>query len=110
MPQSVTTTAIRRFILGVLAAMPTLPALFDTTAAQAQAAAPLASWNNGPAKRVILDFVKATTDRASADYVPQEDRIATFDQDGTLWVEHPLNAQAVFALDRVHELAPLHPE
>ena len=101
--------ASRRFMLGVLAALPTLPALFATATAQAQTA-PLASWNDGPAKQAILDFVKATTDRASPNFVPPEDRIATFDQDGTLWVEHPLYAQALFALDRVHEMAPQHPE
>src|SRR5271156_1481122 len=81
--------ASRRFMLGVLAALPTLPALFGTTAALAQTTS-LASWNDGAAKQAILDFVKAMTDRASPDYVPPEDRIATFDQDGTLWVEHPL--------------------
>ena len=102
--------ASRRFMLGVLAALPTLPALFGVSAAQAQTATPLASWNDGPAKQAILDFVKATTDRASASFVPPEDRIATFDQDGTLWVEHPLYTQAFFALDRVHEMAPQHPE
>jgi haloacid dehalogenase-like hydrolase len=101
--------ASRRFMLGVLAALPTLPALFGATTAQAQTA-PLASWNDGPAKLAILDFVKATTDRASANYVPPADRIATFDQDGTLWVEHPLYTQAIFALDRVHEMAPQHPK
>lgn len=96
-------------MLGVLAAMPALPTLLGTTTAQAQAK-PLESWNDGPAKQVIIDFVNATTDRASASYVPPEDRIATFDQDGTLWVEHPLYGQAFFALDRVHEMAPQHPE
>ena len=71
---------------------------------------PLASWNDGPAKQAIVDFVKATTTEGSPQYVPPEDRIATFDQDGTLWVSHPLYTQAMFALDRVHELAPKHPE
>ena len=71
---------------------------------------PLPSWNDGPAKQAILDFVEATTDRGEPDFVPPEDRIATFDQDGTLWVEHPLYTQAMFALDRVHALAPKHPE
>jgi phosphoglycolate phosphatase-like HAD superfamily hydrolase len=102
-------TASRRFMLGVLAALPALPTLFGTATAQAQTA-PLASWNDGPAKQAVLDFVKATTDRASANYVPPEDRIATFDQDGTLWVEQPLYAQVFFALDRVHEMAPRHLE
>ena len=71
---------------------------------------PLPSWNNGPAKLAIVSFVKEVTDKSGAKYVEPEDRIATFDQDGTLWVEHPLYAQAVFALARVHELAPQHPE
>ena len=77
----------------------------------AQAAGdPLASWNDGPAKQAILSFVAATTDKASPEYVRPEDRIATFDQDGTLWVSHPIYAQAMFALDRVHELVAKHPE
>ncbi|MGZ9106453.1 MAG: HAD family hydrolase, partial [Rhodoplanes sp.] len=71
---------------------------------------PLASWNDGPAKQAIIAFVSATTDPASPQLVPPEERIATFDQDGTLWVSHPLYAQGMFALDRVHELAPKHPE
>jgi phosphoserine phosphatase len=76
----------------------------------AQAAEPLSSWNDGPAKQAILSFVKEVTDKSNPKYVEPEDRIATFDQDGTLWVEHPLYTQAMFALDRVRELAPKHPE
>ncbi len=71
---------------------------------------PLPSWNNGVAKQSILSFVKHVTDKSNSTYVEPQDRIATFDQDGTLWVEHPLYTQAVFALDRVRELAPQHPE
>ncbi|MFO1119392.1 MAG: HAD family hydrolase [Rhodospirillales bacterium] len=71
---------------------------------------PLSLWNDGPAKQAVLDFVKATTTEGSPTYVAPADRIATFDQDGTLWVEHPLYTQAMFALDRIHELAPKHPE
>src|SRR5271156_1807409 len=71
---------------------------------------PLPSWNDGSAKQSILSFVKDTTDKSSPKYVQPRDRIATFDQDGTLWPEHPLYAQAMFALDRLHELAPQHPE
>jgi phosphoglycolate phosphatase-like HAD superfamily hydrolase len=71
---------------------------------------PLPSWNDGPAKQAILAFVKATTEQGSPTFVPPGDRIATFDQDGTLWVEHPLYAQAMFALDRVRALAPKHPD
>jgi phosphoserine phosphatase len=70
----------------------------------------LPSWNDGPSKQAIVSFVNKVTDKSGTSYVPPEDRIATFDQDGTLWVEHPLYAQAVFALTRVHELAPQHPE
>jgi phosphoserine phosphatase len=71
---------------------------------------PLPLWNNGPAKQAILKFVKDTTDKASASYVAPEDRIATFDQDGTLWTEQPLYGQAMFAFDRVGKLAAQHPE
>ena len=79
--------------------------------AQAQTAAtPLPSWNEGPAKASILNFVRAATDASGPDFVPEEDRIATFDQDGTMWVEHPVYTQVVFAFDRVVALAPQHPE
>jgi phosphoserine phosphatase len=71
---------------------------------------PLPSWNDGAAKQAILGFVEAVTTEGGADYVAPEDRIATFDNDGTLWVEHPLYTQGVFALDRVAALAPEHPE
>ena len=70
----------------------------------------LASWNDGPAKQTIVAFVQATTEEGGSHFVPPDDRIATFDQDGTLWVSHPLYTQAMFALDRVRELAPKHPE
>jgi len=62
---------------------------------------PLSSWNDGPAKKAILDFVRATSDQSSPAYVPAEQRIATFDQDGTLWVEHPMYTQVVYCLERV---------
>ncbi|MGH6921622.1 MAG: HAD family hydrolase [Geminicoccaceae bacterium] len=71
---------------------------------------PLPSWNDGPAKQAIVEFVEAVTRDGGADFVPPEDRIATFDQDGTLWVEHPLYGQATFALERVGALAAEHPE
>lgn len=71
---------------------------------------PLPSWNDGSARQAILDFVKATTTEGSADYVAPADRIATFDQDGTTWVEHPLYGQGLFALDRLAQMAPKHPE
>jgi len=62
---------------------------------------PLPSWNDGPAKHVIVEFVHGTADQASPQFVPPEERIATFDQDGTLWVEHPIYTQVVYCLDRV---------
>jgi haloacid dehalogenase-like hydrolase len=91
----------RRLVLGGLAALPALPGLLDAAAAQAQAAMPLASWNDGPAKQAILDFIRTTTDPSSKDFAPPEERIATFDQDGTLWVEHPIYTQLAYCLDRV---------
>jgi phosphoglycolate phosphatase-like HAD superfamily hydrolase len=109
MSTSTTAQASRRFMLGVLAAMPALPALFAATSAVAQTE-PLASWNDGPAKQAILDFVKTTTDRASPNFVPPEDRIATFDQDGTLWVEHPMYSQVIYCLDRVPAVVKAKPE
>ncbi len=100
----------RRLVLAALAAMPTLPGLLDASAAEAQTATPLASWNDGPAKQAILDFIRATTDPSSKDFVPPADRIATFDQDGTLWVEHPIYTQVVYCLDRVPVVVKEKPE
>lgn len=71
---------------------------------------PLPSWNDGPAKQSIVDFVKKITDPASPGYVPPTERIATFDNDGTLWSEQPAYFQLLFAIDRVKALAPQHPE
>src|SRR5271157_4290337 len=62
---------------------------------------PLSSWNDGPAKQAIVSFVQATTDPSSTKFVPPADRIATFDQDGTLWVSHPMYTQVVYCFDRV---------
>jgi phosphoglycolate phosphatase-like HAD superfamily hydrolase len=85
-----------------------LVALFGVVSARAQD--PLPSWNDGPAKAAVLAFVRDTTERSSPKYVEPADRIATFDQDGTLWTEHPLYGQAMFALDRLGKMAPQHPE
>ena len=86
-------------------------ALATTALAQvpAQAADPLPSWNEGAAKKAILDFVQATTDKASPKFVPTEARIATFDQDGTLWVEHPLYTQVMYCLEKVPLLVAKKP-
>jgi phosphoglycolate phosphatase-like HAD superfamily hydrolase len=71
---------------------------------------PLPSWSDGPNKRAILDFVASVTTPGRANFVPPEERIAAFDNDGTLWPEQPMYFQLLFALDRVKELAPQHPE
>ena len=71
---------------------------------------PLSSWNDGPARRSIVQFVQKTTRPGSADYVPADQRIAVFDNDGTLWAEQPMYFQAMFVFDRIRELAPQHPE
>ena len=71
---------------------------------------PLPSWNDGVAKKAIVDFVKSTTEKGSAKLVAPEARIATFDQDGTLWVEQPMYSFVMYALDRVPELAKAKPE
>jgi phosphoserine phosphatase len=76
----------------------------------AQAADPLPSWNEGSSKQAIIEFVRKATTAGSRDYVPPAARIATFDNDGTLWSEKPTYFQLYFALDRVRELAPQHPE
>jgi phosphoserine phosphatase len=76
----------------------------------AHGADPLPSWNDGPAKQAILEFVKATTTQGGPQFVPPEARIATFDQDGTLWVEHPMYTQVMYCLERVPELVKAKPE
>jgi phosphoglycolate phosphatase-like HAD superfamily hydrolase len=74
------------------------------------AADPLPSWNDGPAKQSIINFVTKVTKAGSPDFVPAPERIATFDNDGTLWSEQPMYFQLLFAIDRVKALAPQHPE
>jgi len=76
----------------------------------AYAQGPLLSWKDGPAKQSIVEFVAKVTKEGSPDFVPPEQRIATFDNDGTLWCEQPMYFQLLFALDRVKALAPQHPE
>jgi phosphoserine phosphatase len=80
------------------------------SAGTAPAQDPLPSWNDGPAKRAILELVKATTTQGSPQFVPPEARIATFDQDGTLWVEHPMYTQVMYCLERVPDLVKAKPE
>lgn len=71
---------------------------------------PLASWNDGAAKTAIVDFVARVTKEGSADFVKPEERIATFDNDGTLWAEQPAYFQLLFAVDEVRRMAPEHPD
>lgn len=78
--------------------------------ATAQSANPLPSWNDGEARQAIISFVEKTTKEGSSDFVPAEQRIATFDNDGTLWAEQPLYFQLFYAIDKVKEMAPRHPE
>lgn len=80
------------------------------TPATAQPAHPLPSWNDSPSKRALTDFVATVTNEGSPSYVPPDQRIATFDNDGTLWAEQPMYFQLLFAIDRVKALAPHHPE
>jgi phosphoglycolate phosphatase-like HAD superfamily hydrolase len=92
-------------VSGALAAIIAVASV--TTVAQTD---PLPSWNDGPAKQAILDFVKATTTQGGPQFVPPEARIAAFDQDGTLWVEHPMYTQVMYCLERVPELVKAKPE
>jgi phosphoglycolate phosphatase-like HAD superfamily hydrolase len=98
-------SGIRSFLAFLLAAVSL--ALSTQVLAQTD---PLPSWNDGPAKQAIIKFVQATTDASSPKFVPPEGRIATFDQDGTLWVEHPMYTQVVYCLDRVPAVVKAKPE
>lgn len=102
----------RRHLLSTLALLPPFSALLAPFAASAQTVQtdPLPSWNNGASKRSILDFVARITRQGGPDFVPPAERIAVFDNDGTLWSEHPMYVQLAFALDRVKAMAPMHPE
>ena len=103
----------RRTLLSALAVLPASSGVLLTASAQAQTAIPgnaLPSWNDGPAKQAIVDFVRVTTEKGSPNFVAPEERIATFDQDGTLWVEHPMYSQVVYCLDRVPDVVAKKPE
>jgi phosphoglycolate phosphatase-like HAD superfamily hydrolase len=93
--------SVRAAVLGIAWAL---------SAAAVGAQEPLSSWNETPAKRAVVGFVEKVTRAGSPDFVPAAERIATFDNDGTLWAEQPMYFQLVFALDRVKALAPQHPE
>ncbi|MFC6979294.1 hypothetical protein [Microbulbifer taiwanensis] len=74
------------------------------------AADPLPSWNDGKTKQSVIAFVEKVTKEGSPEFVPADRRIATFDNDGTLWAEQPLYFQLIYAIDKVKEMAPQHPE
>jgi hypothetical protein len=98
---------IRMFLASALA----MATVFAFGAQALAAGDPLPSWKDGPVKQEILDFVHATTDESSPTFVPPAERIATFDNDGTLRPsQHPMYTQLAFALDRIKALAPQHPE
>jgi hypothetical protein len=114
----------RRAMLSAFAALPALPLLVSgaalaqtgtgdlpaSQAGQTPVTDPLPSWNDTASKKAIFSFVERVTKQGSPDFVPLPERIATFDNDGTLWAEQPLYSQLLFALDRVKVLAPKHPE
>jgi phosphoserine phosphatase len=104
----VTTTLNRRILLSTLAMLPALSASLRPEAALAQADR-LPSWNDGPTKSSITGFVARVTTQGGPDFVPVDQRIAVFDNDGTLWCEQPMYVQLAFVLDRVKALAPQNP-
>jgi haloacid dehalogenase-like hydrolase len=110
-PPSVVPGVSRRVLLATGAALSLSlgAALFPLEQALAQAD-PLPSWNEGASKQAIVEFVARIARQGGPDFVPPAERIAVFDNDGTLWVEHPMYVQLAFALDRVKAMAPLHPE
>src|SRR5438132_5295269 len=99
------TTHTKNLVAAALAA-----ALAFTTTVAGAASDPLPSWNDTAPKKAIVGFVERVTKEGSSDFVPVAERIATFDNDGTLWCEQPLYFQFLFAIDRVKALAPQHPE
>src|SRR6516165_2610278 len=94
----------RRSLISTVAMLPTLSRILLPIPVRAQTATTgdlLPSWNEGPTKQAIIEFVRATTTEGSPQFVPVESRIATFDQDGTLWVEQPMYTQVMYCLERV---------
>jgi heat shock protein HslJ/phosphoserine phosphatase len=110
--EMLTMNSLVRIVVAGLLSVLSLPGFLGSygPAASARAADPLPSWNEGAAKQALLDFVARVVNPSSDGYVPPDQRIATFDNDGTLWVEKPVYTQLTFTFDRVVELAPSHPE
>jgi len=101
------TSSSSRRAAALLLALCTLLLLAAPAGAQTD---PLPSWNDGPTQKAIVAFVQSTTDKASPKFVPPEERIATFDQDGTLWVEQPMYTQVLYCLDQVPAVVAKKPE
>ena len=95
-------TPRRTLSYALLVVMLALASMYNAAAADD----PLPSWADGAAKRAIVDFVQRVTMPGSKDFVPEPERIATFDNDGTLWAEQPFYFQLAFAFDRIKALAP----
>jgi phosphoglycolate phosphatase-like HAD superfamily hydrolase len=104
------TPMARLGVCQLLAAIWLSAAILSVAAAQNSTRDPLPSWNDGPAKQTIVAFVEKVTTEGSPEFVPPAERIATFDNDGTLWCEQPMYFQVLFAFDRIRALAPEHPE
>jgi phosphoserine phosphatase len=98
---------VERIVLTFLVALGFVPAFVQQASAQAD---PLPSWNDGAAKESIIEFVSRVTKKGGSQFVPPMDRIAVFDNDGTLWAEQPFYFKGLFVFDRVHALAPQHPD
>ena len=99
-------TALRTFVMCTV----TIAAIIAPNATAFAQDDPLPSWNDGAVKKSIVQFVEDTTNKSSPKYVIPEERVATFDQDGTLWVSHPIYAQVAYCLDRVPTLVKAKPE
>ncbi|MCC8971868.1 haloacid dehalogenase-like hydrolase [Bradyrhizobium sp. Cham227] len=97
-------------MLSAFATLSALPLISPTSVLAQLPTDPLASWNDTAPKKAILSFVERVTKQGSAEFVRPEERIATLDNDGTLWAEQPIYSQLLFALDRIKVLAPQHPE
>jgi hypothetical protein len=109
-PLSPRSVVSRRTLLSTATALSTLSEVVTAAAAQAQTAGGLLpSWYDGPAKQAIIDFVRETTTQGSPNFVPPAERIAEFDQDGTLWVEHPIYTQVVYCLEHIGALVKEKP-
>ncbi len=101
---------MKRPVLSMVAGVLVLAASLTLAAQVLAQTDPLPSWNDGPAKKAIVDFVQATTTQGNPKFVPPAERIATFDQDGTLWVEYPMYSQVSYCLDRVPAVVKAKPE